>query len=1544
MSISINQLLHFLYTPKMKHFFLAVFLAGCSMLNAQNTSQNTGLDLPEVNALVQFPNSPEAEAFARYGNVPVSYYTGKPNVAVPIYTIQGKETSVPISLTYDASGIKVQSISTIAGAGWNLNVGGMVTRQIHGLADGMISGGPTYPVDSDMATSLNAYINSLQSSSRSYRNFESYEHTLLQIRKFHNSKYENSLGELDLLPDIYSFYAPGVSGSFVIDPQTGDAISLKDPDIKASYTITGFNKSIDSWKITNADGTVYKFDKAEETTTSYTSSDGSEGTRVYNSAWYLTQMISANKKDTFDFIYTNGQYWDQPQLYHNRQISQNRLSDCGQTHNYNPVDHEYITTSNLNDFRIKQSNLRSITHNGIEVVSITQATERLDLKGREKLDHINIMYNGSLIKSFSFHHSYFTSGSPTNEKDYRLRLDFISITGHNPKSLIPRKENEIHTYKFSYFGEDILPSRESLAIDGLGYFNGAYNNRSLIPKYTDEYNRVFFGANRKPDFNSRMKGMLQEIYYPTGGSTQFEFDHLELSTVDEVVSRGESLIEIGSGADPNAKESDYSCDDGFWYFPKTSTVTFTVSEDEVVTPDTGYYGDTTIEGNYSQTGRMFFMAIYKSAPPVSTPKNYTTLANGCIQVNGITPPLILCAGECKSISTDRPLEICYDGLVNPPVDDGIKTFCEIKKMIENADSDIVYSSYAIPLNGSKLGDREFFFLPAGTYKIFMANSLLGVSAHVHRKYGKRVAINTWNHNPIVSKTIDKTNQGETYIKSFEYLKQNIQQQVQLHTVKTTTGNVAPGCYRGKYETLERHTSNLYSATPYEVTYPMVRETIEDAQGNKLGATVYEYYDQKFYIPNGPYGIAGSYTPEIGLPYIETNPLQGQLKKMSQYDASGRILKSSTSVYDFTSTMAATGTNFYSSKSFLDICTVAVPGEVDPNLKKLAYLTSTKSPDKVCSSTDENIVINSWRNVQGYSDKNIRFFKFASRLLSTQSKDYRYDTIGHKDSIVQNTVYSYGSHHNLPIAVSTTVNNGHTTVINTQYPEDLSSPTSAEQGLIAQNRIATPIQVELLQKDNTTILSSQTQHTMYDNSWGNAMILPQKISTTKNNATLEDRVVYHKYDNKGNPLEVSKADGSHSIYIWGYQQQYPIAKIENGIYAEVSGYIADLQAKSNTDTDNCRATDCKEQQLRDALQTLRDGLPNAMVTTYTYDPLIGVTSMTDPKGYTVYYEYDGFSRLQHIRDAESNITAKYYYNHTGIPHDPLVVNITSGTWANTNTSFGVQSDVIGGSGNYTYYWKITKPGNQIVESTGKDMTFQSGATVGMATIFLEVRDLATGKTETANKSISIYTPLEVNSSSISYPSTHLVNTSAAFDISPTGGSGNYTYSWEIRGKGARYTTAQKSFDLMMGCKYYGQVTVTCTVQDITTGSSQTVSTTMSVKLSSFSSASITTTPPESSPPRTQKFQVQAKVNGGIGGYTYKWYVDGVHVSSSPSMYVTLNCGSSKTALVSCTVTDTCTGTALSASRSFTITNARCSGGFGGGPGVGNPKDDSDNSKQ
>jgi hypothetical protein len=45
------------------------------------------------------PPSPNAAALGKYGEIPVSYYTGVPNISIPIYEIKTRDLSLPISLS-----------------------------------------------------------------------------------------------------------------------------------------------------------------------------------------------------------------------------------------------------------------------------------------------------------------------------------------------------------------------------------------------------------------------------------------------------------------------------------------------------------------------------------------------------------------------------------------------------------------------------------------------------------------------------------------------------------------------------------------------------------------------------------------------------------------------------------------------------------------------------------------------------------------------------------------------------------------------------------------------------------------------------------------------------------------------------------------------------------------------------------------------------------------------------------------------------------------------------------------------------------------------------------------------------------------------------------------------------------------------------------------------------------------------------------------------------------------------------------------------------
>lgn len=140
--------------------------------------------------------------------------------------------------------------------------------------------------------------------------------------------------------------------------------------------------------------------------------------------------------------------------------------------------------------------------------------------------------------------------------------------------------------------------------------------------------------------------------------------------------------------------------------------------------------------------------------------------------------------------------------------------------------------------------------------------------------------------------------------------------------------------------------------------------------------------------------------------------------------------------------------------------------------------------------------------------------------------------------------------------------------------------------------------------------------------------------------------YHNYDlTNGNLQEYSEKGGRHIVYIWGYNKTQIIAKIENIKYSDIpQSTILNLQTLSDNDTDNCNTTSCSEQILRNALDNLRTTYTNSMITTYTYDPLIGVTSITDSNGKKQIFTYDYSGKLENIKDENENILNNYQYHY------------------------------------------------------------------------------------------------------------------------------------------------------------------------------------------------------------------------------------------------------------------------------------------------------------
>jgi len=504
------------------------------------SAQNEGIDMQKM---VQIPPSPEAAGFIQYGNTDINYHLGRPNISVPIYSHQGREMGLPITLSYSASGIKTQQMASNVGLGWTLIGGGAITRIKIGMADD----DPEASSNDINDQSVQALIDYSDDNSMA----PSFPHSQSNINKLLELQDALEINAADTQSDIYSFSAStGLSGRIYYDYGTEKAYSLDDPTLKilADTSSAGYPEA---WYITDASGIMYEFTKAELTQYEF-SIDENEYTSEYTSAWFLSKIISPNGKDVYQFNYQYQLYWQEQEELLTISSKRNRPVATGHSLPGGGLACPVIPTddvwSNASRYKIRQQTLKSISWNGLTIANFTHSSVRSDLPGGEKVSTITIYKGTDSIKNVNLHYSYFGDEGAGDKLRVRLKLDSVVFQGNYGT---PSHINNEEVWSFEYDNPDLVPSRATMGVDYWGFYNGKDSNSSLVPSVTwGSY--TFSGADRSPDITKSVYGSLTKINFPTGGSEKFYYEgHDDVNVSETIITTYELLGSLVEGSDAN---------------------------------------------------------------------------------------------------------------------------------------------------------------------------------------------------------------------------------------------------------------------------------------------------------------------------------------------------------------------------------------------------------------------------------------------------------------------------------------------------------------------------------------------------------------------------------------------------------------------------------------------------------------------------------------------------------------------------------------------------------------------------------------------------------------------------------------------------------------------------------------------------------------------------------------------------------------------------------------------------------------------------------
>ena len=452
--------------------------------------------------MIQAP--PAAAQATRYADFPVSYGLGLVDVSIPLYTIQSRSLTLPVYLSYNPGGVRVEEVSGPAGLGWTLEASGVITRTINGIVDGDVNGWDSRPT--------------LEPSSPYFNNTE----YLKQAAK----------GECDVDADLFSFNFCGRKGSFYWDRSTSSyvPVSATDLDIQGYPNSSGF-------VITDTDGTRYYFTETEASdrnltyTLPYFGSGGNSlpGTMTSLTAWYLTRIVAMDGTDEITLEYdesevsfhtshhTSMRSYQFTYRYHENGSYSWMAADgsWGGPPAVSTMNGAYVTNTTYTP-----KYLKSITFAGGSISFKYGDNPIQHLPGEARRSYPKLLkiirVNPSITVSSDTTAIRVCTFSHKDTQDKRNLLDGVLIAGRN--------NQVVDGYTLSYIGENtgmVMDAR-----DLFGYYNGATSNigTAFLRLFNDTgtFNETM--ADRSYNASTVSTLSLETITTATGAKTKFFYE------------------------------------------------------------------------------------------------------------------------------------------------------------------------------------------------------------------------------------------------------------------------------------------------------------------------------------------------------------------------------------------------------------------------------------------------------------------------------------------------------------------------------------------------------------------------------------------------------------------------------------------------------------------------------------------------------------------------------------------------------------------------------------------------------------------------------------------------------------------------------------------------------------------------------------------------------------------------------------------------------------------------------------------------------------